>query len=62
MRIVLTLIAVKMLGLPWLKLVGGLALLWIGAKLMADEEDEHDDEAKPIGTAPPCARSCWPTS
>ena len=49
MRIVLTLIAVKMLGLPWLKLAGGLALLWIGANLMSDEEHQHDREAKPIG-------------
>ncbi len=49
MRIVLTLIAVKMLGLPWLKLAGGLALLWIGAKLMSDEEEQHDQEAQPIG-------------
>ena len=49
MRIVLTLIAVRMLGLPWLKLAGGLALLWIGANLMSDEQDEHDHEAKPIG-------------
>jgi len=49
MRIVLTLIAVRMLGLPWLKLVGGLALLWIGANLMSDEEQEHDGEAKPVG-------------
>ena len=45
MRIVLTLIAVKMLGLPWLKLVGGLALLWIGAKLMSDEEEPPEGSA-----------------
>jgi YjbE family integral membrane protein len=49
MRIVLTLIAVKMLGLPWLKLAGGLALLWIGANLMSDEQEQHDHDAKPIG-------------
>jgi YjbE family integral membrane protein len=49
MRIVLTLIAVKMLGLPWLKLVGGLALLYIGANLMSEEEEQHDHDAKPIG-------------
>ena len=49
MRIVLTLIAVKMLGLPCLKLVGGLALLWIGAKLMSDEEAQQDHEAAPVG-------------
>ena len=51
MRIVLTLIAVKMLGLPWLKLAGGLALLYIGANLMSEEEDQHGKEAKPIGVA-----------
>ena len=51
MRIALTLIAVKMLGLPWLKLVGGLALLYIGANLMSDEEHQNDGEAKPIGIA-----------
>ena len=49
MRIVLTLIAVKMLGLPYLKLVGGLALLWIGANLMSEEEEQHAAEARPIG-------------
>jgi len=49
MRIVLTLIAVKMLGLPWLKLIGGVALLWIGAKLMSDEEEQHDRDAPPMG-------------
>ena len=49
MRIVLTLIAVKMLGLPWLKLGGGLALLYIGANLMSEEEEQHDHAAKPIG-------------
>ncbi len=51
MRIVLTLIAVRMLGLPWLKLVGGVALLWIGANLMAGDEDEGMDEATPVGIA-----------
>ena len=49
MRIVLTLIAVKMLTLPYLKLVGGLLLVYIGANLMSDEEDEHDHEPKTIG-------------
>ncbi len=51
MRIVLTLIAVRMLGLPWLKLAGGLALLWIGANLMAGDDDENAHEAKPVGVA-----------
>ena len=51
MRIALTLIAVKMLGLPWLKLVGGLALLWIGANLMSEEEEQPHPNAQPIGIA-----------
>ena len=49
MRIVLTLIAVRMLGLPWLKLAGGLALLWIGAKLLVDEPAQPDADAPPVG-------------
>jgi YjbE family integral membrane protein len=39
MRIVLTLFAVALLALPWLKLVGSVLLLWIGIKLLTDEED-----------------------
>ncbi len=49
MRIVLTLVAVKLLGLPGLKLAGGLALLWIGARLMSDEQAHPDGTAAPIG-------------
>jgi len=51
MRIVLTLIAVRMLGLPWLKLAGGLALLWIGANLMTGGDHDGADEARPVGVA-----------
>jgi len=47
LRIILTFFAVTLLGLPWLKLVGGVLLLWIGVKLIADEEDgEGEGEAK----------------
>jgi len=43
LRIVLTSTTALVLGLPWLKLVGGLLLLWIGVKLMVpDAEDGHD--------------------
>ncbi|HEX7638524.1 MAG TPA: TerC family protein, partial [Burkholderiaceae bacterium] len=51
MRIVLTLIAVKMLALPWLKLVGGALLLWIGVNLLGEEGEDDDHAAKPIGVA-----------
>jgi YjbE family integral membrane protein len=38
-RIVLTIFAVALLTLPWLKIVGGLLLLWIGVKLLVPEQD-----------------------
>ena len=42
MRIVLTLFAVALLALPWLKLIGSLLLFWIGVKLLIPEEgDDH---------------------
>jgi YjbE family integral membrane protein len=43
MRIVLTLIAVEMLKWPWLKVVGGILLVYIGVSLLL-EEDEGEDE------------------
>lgn len=38
MRVGLTLFAVELLQLPYLKLVGALLLLWIGVKLLCDED------------------------
>src|SRR3954467_4837389 len=40
MRIVLTLFAVALLGLPWLKLIGSVLLLWIGVKLLIPEDED----------------------
>jgi len=51
MRIVLTLVAVRLLTLPWLKLAGGLALLYIGINLLYEDDDAHDHEPRPIGVA-----------
>jgi YjbE family integral membrane protein len=45
LRVVLTLFAVQLLQLPWLKLVGALLLLWIGIQLLADTEDDADVHA-----------------
>ncbi len=42
LRVVLTLFAVALLGLPWLKLVGSLLLFWIGIKLLIPEDDDPD--------------------
>ncbi len=40
MRILLTIIAVEMLRLPYLKLVGGALLVWIGIKLLVPEAED----------------------
>jgi YjbE family integral membrane protein len=45
MRIILTIFAVALLTLPWLKIVGSLLLFWIGIKLLVPEEDEADISA-----------------
>jgi YjbE family integral membrane protein len=45
LRIVLTIFAVALLALPWLKIVGSLLLFWIGIKLLVPEEDEADIDA-----------------
>ena len=39
LRILLTFFAVALLQYAWLKLVGSALLVWIGVKLLADEED-----------------------
>ena len=45
LRVILTFFAVLLLKLPFLKLAGGAALLWIGAGLLATDDDEGDLEA-----------------
>ena len=45
LRVVLTLFAVALLALPWLKLVGSLLLFWIGIKLLLPEEGDEDISA-----------------
>ena len=42
-RIVLIAFAVTLLTLPYLKLIGGALLLWIGAKLLVGEEDGDEE-------------------
>jgi YjbE family integral membrane protein len=46
LRIVLTFFAMNLLAYPWLRLVGGALLLWIGVKLIAqDDGGEHKVKA-----------------
>jgi YjbE family integral membrane protein len=51
MRVLLTIVAVKLLTLPYLKIIGGLLLLYIGVDLLLDDDEEHDHAAKPVGIA-----------
>ena len=48
LRIIFTFIVVTLMSLPYLKLVGGLALLWIAAKLLVPE---HEDEEGGVDAA-----------
>lgn len=45
LRILFTLVVVQLLALPYLKLAGGLLLLWIAVKLVIDETDHADVKA-----------------
>jgi YjbE family integral membrane protein len=47
LRIVLTLVAVKLLQLPYLKIVGALLLFYIGVQLLLEEEEEIEDGKAP---------------
>ena len=55
LRIVLTLVAVKLLALPYLKIIGALLLFWIGVQLLVEEEEEIEDgkdlQPKGLGAA-----------
>jgi YjbE family integral membrane protein len=42
LRIILTIIASLLLLVPGLELVGGLLLIWIGFKLLKEEEESHE--------------------
>jgi len=43
LRIVLTIVAVKLLEFPFLKIIGGVALLWIAVKLLVPQEEEEGE-------------------
>jgi YjbE family integral membrane protein len=49
LRVILTAIATMLLQLPWIRLIGGALLLWIGFKLLEEEEEEHEGVGKAEG-------------
>lgn len=46
LRIVLTVVAAKLLELPFLQIIGGVLLLWIGVQLLAEDDDGEEGETK----------------
>ena len=51
MRIVLTIFAVKLLTLPWLKIVGAVLLVYIGVQLLMDGGDDEGHVKEHTGMA-----------
>ena len=47
LRVLFTLIASHLLEVPFLKLVGGLAVLWIAVKLLLEDEEAHEGRRPP---------------
>jgi YjbE family integral membrane protein len=45
MRILLTIVAVQLLSLPFLKIIGGILLIYIGVQLMAEGDDDDSIES-----------------
>lgn len=43
LRIGLTLVAVQLMALPYLQIIGGLLLLWIGIQLLSEEAESEED-------------------
>jgi YjbE family integral membrane protein len=44
LRVILTITAVQLLSLPYLKIIGAVLLIYIGVQLLADSDDEADME------------------
>jgi YjbE family integral membrane protein len=53
MRIILTLVAVQLLALPYLKIVGAVLLVYIGVDLLSGggDDDSHDKQINGLGAA-----------
>ncbi|MGE0972295.1 TerC family protein [Klebsiella sp. WOUb02] len=41
-RVLLLVVAIYLLSLPWLKIIGALLLLWIGIRLVANQEENEE--------------------
>jgi YjbE family integral membrane protein len=48
LRIVFTGLVTTLMTMPYLKLIGGVLLIWIAIKLLAGEEESDDENIKPV--------------
>ena len=48
LRIVFTGLVTTLMTMPYLKLIGGVLLIWIAIKLLGGEEESDDDNIKPV--------------
>jgi len=46
LRIALTVVAAKLLAMPYLQIIGGLLLFWIGIQLLSEEDGDDEGEPK----------------
>lgn len=51
MRVALTLVAAQLLQMPWLKLIGGVLLLYVGISLLLPEDEGHGEGGGGVGKA-----------
>lgn len=61
LRIALTVVAARLLKLPFLQILGGALLLWIGVQLLGDEGEDGGEESSTAACSRRCGPSCWPT-
>jgi YjbE family integral membrane protein len=50
LRVLLTVVAAKLLALSYLQIVGGVLLLWIGVQLLGEEDESEEGPAKHHGS------------
>ena len=50
LRVLLTVVAAKLLAMPYLQIIGGVLLLWIGVQLLGESDDGEEGGPKHHGT------------
>lgn len=49
LRVILTVVAARLMAISFLQIVGGVLLLWIGWKLLVEEDDDEEDGVTQAG-------------